>query len=67
MGDIVNYSVPLKPFVIRKNAPVEIIAAAKKDNAICISYNARPTWHFEDESLNDDDKLDFTKPICIIN
>lgn len=63
VADVIPYCLSSSPFTVSKDAPADIILAAKSVNAEYLSINAKPCFHFEDESLNDDDKLDYSKPI----
>lgn len=66
MVDIIDFCIVDRPFTVSKEAPKDIIAAAHEINGEYIKINARPIFKFEDESQNDDHKLDFTKPIVIV-
>lgn len=66
MVDVIDYCIIDRPFTVSKDAPEDIIEAAHIINDEYLQINARPIFHFEDESLNDDYKLDLTKPIVIV-
>lgn len=66
LGEVFDWSIPTKPFTIRKDAPTDIIESAKSINNAYLKKNARPIFRFEDSSLNDDWRLDYTRPVLTV-